>query len=81
CVSMGDLRKMADQCALGELGITAEGCASLLAVYAEAIPAKLTELFDSLERTASAAAAKELRARMEKPITQLCERAVVRLGG
>lgn len=81
CVSMGDLRKMADQCALGELGITAEGCASLLPAYAEAIPAKLAELFDGLELTASAAAAKELRAHMEEPIVQLCERAVVRLGG
>lgn len=80
-VSMGDLRRMAGQCRLDRVGITAEGCAGLLRAYADAIPGKLAEVFDELERTESAAAARELRAHMEKPIAQLCERAETRLRG
>ena len=79
CVSMNDLRRMADQCGLDRVGITAEGCADLLRTYADAIPGKLAEIFDELELTESTTSARELRAHMEEPIAQLCEAAKARL--
>ncbi len=71
---MNNLRKLVEQCSLEKVGITAEGCASLLRTYADVIPKKLAKIFDELELIESAAAARELRAHMEEPITQLCER-------
>lgn len=78
-VSMNDLRRMVDQCCLDKVGITADGCAALLRAYADAIPEKLAGVFDSLERTESAPAAKELRSRMEGPLVRACEKAKARL--
>lgn len=79
CVSMDNLRRMADRCRLDRVGITAEGCADLLCVYANAIPERLARVFDNLECTESFEAARELRARMEEPIANLCKRAKARL--
>lgn len=78
-VSANDLRRLADQCGLEKVGITAEGCTELLIAYAEAIPAKLAEVFEDLEHTEAATAARELRCRMEGPIQELCDRAKTRL--
>ena len=78
-VSMDNLRKMTCQCGLEKVGITAEGCANLLCAYADAVPEKLSEVFDELASTESAAAARELRTYMEKPITRLCDKAKARL--
>lgn len=78
-LSLGNLRKMVERCGLEEAGITAEGCARLIALYAETIPEMLSNVFDDLELTASAQAARELRARMEQPIAQLCATTKARL--
>ncbi len=80
-VSMNNLRRMAEQCGLGRVGITAKGCADLLRAYADVIPGKLAKIFDELELTESATPAKELRAHMEEPIVWLCEKAKARLQG
>ena len=72
CVSVNNLERLVEQCKLEKFGITAQGCRKLLTFYAESIPSKLAEVFDALEKTSSVLAAKELRARMEMPIAQLC---------
>lgn len=51
-----------------------EGRAGLLRAYADVIPGKLAKVFDELESTDSAAAARALRAHMEGPIARLCEK-------
>ncbi len=53
---------MVEACGLADMGITVEGCVSLMTLYAEMIPGKLETLFDELEKTTSAAAAAELKA-------------------
>ncbi len=78
-VSLSHLGKMADQCHLDNVGITAEGCANLISHYAEIIPERLAEVFDDLVGTQSASAAEELREHMEKPIAQLCARSLANL--
>ena len=79
CVTLNNLTKLVDQCGLESVGITAEGCANLLALYADMIPTKLVEVFDGLEDTAWASSVGELRLRMEGPIEQLCLKAKARL--
>ncbi len=79
CVSMDSIRRMVDRCCLEDMGVTAEGIANLLRVYADAIPEKLAEVFDDLERTEFADATKDLREHMEGPVEWLCHRAVDRL--
>ncbi len=74
-VSINNLQKMANQCGLERVGITAEGCAELLDTYADAIPEKLAKVFDGLERSESAVTTRELRARMEEPVAHLCKKA------
>lgn len=71
-VTRKNLSRFVDQCSLTEVGITAEGCADLITFYADIIPSKLSELFDQLECTSTAPSARELRARMEAAVTQLC---------
>ena len=78
-VSVGNLDKLVEQCGLERFGITGLGCRNLLVSYARAIPEQMTEVFDSLQNTATAAAATELRARMEDPIRRLCSRSADRL--
>ena len=78
-VTMGALHRLAGRCGLEEVGVTAEGCANLVRAYAEPIPARLAKVFDALERTESAAAARELRAHTEEPITRLCDTAMAGL--
>lgn len=79
CVTANNLSKLVKQSRLDDIGITVEGCVELMTLYAEEIPPKLSEVFDHLEDTASATAAKELRTHMEEPIAQLCKRAKARL--
>lgn len=78
-VTRKNLSRFIQQCNLDDVGITAEGCAELITLYADVIPSKLGELFDQLESTSSAPASRELRAHMEKPIAQLCATAKARL--
>ena len=79
CVALGNLEKMVAQCGLNQVGITAEGCAHLITLYADAIPKKLAEVFDGLEETEVAIAAGQLRSRMEEPVAKLCDKAKARL--
>ena len=79
-VSVGNLDKLVEQCGLERFGITSLGCRNLLVSYARAIPEQMSEVFDSLQSTATAAAATELRARMEDPIGRLCLRSIKCLG-
>lgn len=78
-LSFSNLSKMQDQCDLEKVGISAEGCAELMTFYADIIPGKLADIFDSLTDTKSAIASKELRSRMEDPIVQLCAKTKARL--
>lgn len=78
-VSAGNIGRMVEACGLADMGITTEGCVSLMTLYAEMIPAKLETLFDELEKTTFAGAAAELKAHMFEPIVELCARAKARL--
>lgn len=78
-VSYNNVKKLVESCGLSRLGITADGCRDLLVGYAESIPGQMADVFDSLEDTAAAEAALELRTHMEEPITRLCERSKKRL--
>ena len=78
-VSAGNIERLVKHCSLDEMGITEEGCIHLLTLYADMIPVKLETVFDELEETSSAGAARELRTHMLGPISQLCERANKRL--
>lgn len=73
-VSLENLEQFVSSCSLERFGIRAEGCADLISAYANAIPDELAEIFDELETTACADAARELRTRMEAPLAWLCER-------
>ena len=79
CVTANNLSKLVKQSRLDDIGITVEGCVELMTLYADEIPIKLPEVFDHLEDTASATAARELRSHMEEPIAQLCKKAKARL--
>lgn len=79
CLTTSNLEKLETQCELNNLGITSEGCKSLIALYADIIPKKLAEVFDELEETEVAPAAQDLRSHMEAPISQLCTRSKARL--
>ena len=79
CITANNLSKLVRQSRLDDVGITPEGCAELMSLYADIIPAKLAEVFDHLKGTASAPSAKELRSHMEEPIAQLCKKAKARL--
>lgn len=73
-VSLENLEQLVSSCSLERFGIRAEGCADLISAYANAIPDELAKIFDELETTACAGAARELRTRMEAPLAWLCER-------
>lgn len=79
CITANNLSKLIRQSRLDDIGITSEGCAELMSLYADIIPSKLAEVFDHLEDTASAPSAKELRSHIEEPIAQLCKKAKARL--
>ena len=78
-VSAENLGRMVELCGLADMGITAEGCVRLMALYADMIPDKLEAVFDDLAQTSSAESAAELRAHMLKPITDLCKRSKAQL--
>lgn len=78
-VSVGNINRMIEHCGLEDMGITAGGCVSLIALYADLIPKKLETVFAGLEKTSSAKAAAELKEHMVAPIAALCERSVARL--
>ena len=78
-VSLENLEKFVDNCSLERFGIRAEGCADLISAYASVIPCELSKVFDELEKGACAAAARELRSRMEAPLAWLCERSKANL--
>ena len=78
-LTINHLHKFVEQCGLEEMGITGEGCRNLIMRYAGLIPRKLAGMFDELEDTQSALAARELRPYMEEPIAALCKRAKERL--
>lgn len=80
-LSLGNVSKLHDQCNLEKVGIDAEGCTKLLTAYADIIPGKIADVFDSLEGTSAEAAAKELRIHMEEPIARLCSRTKEQLSG
>lgn len=71
-LSLRHLAKMVDLCGLEKVGVTAEGCARLLSVCADIVPEGLAGVFDDLEGTRVVAASRELRARMEEPVAQIC---------
>lgn len=73
------LHKFVEQCDLGKMGITGERCRELIMLYADLIPKKLSDIFDEIEDTQSALAARELRACMEEPIAISCKRSKERL--
>ena len=73
-LTKNNLDKLVKQCNLGQVHISADGCAKLITLYADIIPEKLAKIFDELNKTKSAASAKELRSHMEKPIEQLCNK-------
>ncbi len=75
-VTANNIRKLVEQSQLERVGVTVQGCCDLMRFYAQSIPGKLAEVFDSLEETASTSAARELRERMAKPIGQLCAEAL-----
>lgn len=79
CVSGENLNRIVEYCGLAEMGITLEGCVNLMTLYADSIPGKLEAVFESLEGTAFASAAVELKAHMLEPIAELCERSKARL--
>ena len=70
---------MVENCGLAGMGITTEGCADLMTIYADMIPGKLEAVFNDLEKTSCAKAAAELKDHMLGPITELCERSKTRL--
>ena len=73
------LHKFVEQCDLGKMGITGERCRELIMLYADLIPKKLSDIFDEIEDTQSALAARELRSCMEEPIAISCKRSKERL--
>ncbi len=79
CVSTGNINRMVENCGLAGMGITTEGCADLMTIYADMIPGKLEAVFNDLEKTSCAKAAAELKDHMLGPITELCERSKTRL--
>ena len=78
-LSSKHLLKMTEQCELNKIGITADGCVKLMTYYAEIIPEKLADVFDSLNKTNAAKSAKDLRAHLEEPIVRLCAKTKERL--
>ena len=80
-VTLANLGKMVEQCDLAAVGITTKGCARLIVMYAEMIPEKLAKVFDELESSEHTEAAKALRATMEQPIAELCQRSIKKLHG
>lgn len=79
-ITASNLDKLVQQCELESVGVTADGCARLISLYATAIPQHLAVLFDELEQTEVWVAARELRKCMEPSIAQLCARSQAALG-